>query len=96
MGLTYTKKSRFRGRVVAAFGDPFEVADLRESYTAGERAAVRTLTERIRERIRDREPNAAGATRHQRGLVAEHLVSFLPNFRRNRNDPEHCRPVSGG
>ena len=49
-----------------------------------------------RERIRDREPNAAGTTRHQRGLVAEHLVSFLPNFRRNRNDPEQCRPVSGG
>jgi glycerol-3-phosphate O-acyltransferase / dihydroxyacetone phosphate acyltransferase len=47
VGLTYTRKHAFRGRALAAFGDPFAAADLRELYGRDEREAVRELTARI-------------------------------------------------
>jgi len=84
VGLTYTKKSRFRGRVVAAFGDPFEVADLRESYTAGERAAVRTLTERIRERLEKLTLNYDHPDDAELVEVAERLYARQKNLVRYR------------
>ena len=46
-----------------------------------------------RERIRDGEPNAAGSARHQRGLVAEHLVFSLPQSDRQAQ-PRPERPVA--
>ena len=51
VGLTYTRKHLFRGRVVAAFGEPFRVADLRSAYEEDDRAAVRMLTDTIREKL---------------------------------------------
>lgn len=47
VGLTYVRKSRFRGRVLAVIGEPFEVLDFRARYEADAFAAVRELTERI-------------------------------------------------
>ena len=47
VGLTYTRKHAFRGRAIAAFGEPFEVASLRSLHERDEREAVRELTARI-------------------------------------------------
>jgi 1-acyl-sn-glycerol-3-phosphate acyltransferase len=47
VGLTYTRKHAFRGKAIAAFGKPFEVADLRARYEHDERDAVRELTARM-------------------------------------------------
>ncbi|HUG35461.1 MAG TPA: 1-acyl-sn-glycerol-3-phosphate acyltransferase [Candidatus Limnocylindrales bacterium] len=47
VGLTYTRKHAFRGSALAAFGEPFDVLDLRELYERDEREAVRELTARI-------------------------------------------------
>ena len=49
VGLTYAKKHLFRGRVIAAFGEPIPVGPLRARYEVSERDAVRALTEEIRE-----------------------------------------------
>ena len=51
VGLTYSRKHLFRGRAVAAFGESFGIADLRETYEKDPREAVRGLTDRIRERL---------------------------------------------
>lgn len=48
VGLTYIRKSFFRGRVVAEVGDPILVADWREERRSDEREAVRSLTDAIR------------------------------------------------
>jgi glycerol-3-phosphate O-acyltransferase / dihydroxyacetone phosphate acyltransferase len=48
VGLTYARKHLFRGRVLAVYGEPFQVDDLRELYQENEREAVRVLTDRIR------------------------------------------------
>lgn len=48
VGLTYTRKHVFRGSVLASYGAPIQVADLRGAHEAGERDAVDRLTERIR------------------------------------------------
>ena len=49
VGLTYIRKSFFRGRVVALVGDPIPVANWKEAHASDEREAVRDLTERIRD-----------------------------------------------
>ncbi|HEX6133280.1 MAG TPA: 1-acyl-sn-glycerol-3-phosphate acyltransferase [Longimicrobiales bacterium] len=51
VGLTYDRKSRFRGRVLAVIGEPFGVADLQSLHAADPVAAVRTLTDRIAARL---------------------------------------------
>ena len=51
VGLTYTRKHLFRGRAIAAFGEPLDVARFREEYERDEQAAVRALTARIQERL---------------------------------------------
>ena len=51
IGLTYRGKDRFRGRVLAAIGEPFDIADLRGLHSTDEAAAVRSLTERIATRL---------------------------------------------
>jgi len=48
VGLTYTRKHLFRGRVVAAFGEPFSISEFQPLYDEDDRAAVRELTDRIR------------------------------------------------
>ena len=47
VGITYTRKHAFRGRAIAAFGEPFEVRGLRALHERDEREAVRELTARI-------------------------------------------------
>ena len=49
VGLTYIRKTFFRGRVVALVGDPISVAEWKEAHTSNAREAVRDLTERIRD-----------------------------------------------
>jgi 1-acyl-sn-glycerol-3-phosphate acyltransferase len=51
VGLTYARKHAFRGRVLAAYGAPFDVAFLRPEYERDEREAVRRLTALIQERL---------------------------------------------
>ncbi len=51
VGLTYSRKHAFRGRAIAAFGEPIEVADLRTDYERDQREAVRNLTGMIQERL---------------------------------------------
>ena len=48
VGLTYIRKTFFRGRVVALVGDPIPVAKWREAHASDAREAVRDLTARIR------------------------------------------------
>ena len=47
IGLTYTRKTRFRGKVLASIGEPFGVEDLREAWDVDPQQSVRTLTARI-------------------------------------------------
>ncbi len=51
VGLTYTRKHRFRGRVLAVFGEPFAVVGWREAYEADPRESARALTEEIARRL---------------------------------------------
>ena len=47
VGLTYSRKARFRGRVLATIGAAFTITDLRAADDADPVEAARTLTERI-------------------------------------------------
>jgi glycerol-3-phosphate O-acyltransferase / dihydroxyacetone phosphate acyltransferase len=47
IGLTFDRKSLFRGRALAMIGEPFTVADMRELHEADSVVAVRAVTERI-------------------------------------------------
>jgi glycerol-3-phosphate O-acyltransferase/dihydroxyacetone phosphate acyltransferase len=49
VGLTYIRKTLFRGRVVALVGDPIPVANWKDAHASDKREAVRDLTERIRD-----------------------------------------------
>jgi glycerol-3-phosphate O-acyltransferase/dihydroxyacetone phosphate acyltransferase len=51
VGLTYVRKTAFRGRVIAAFGEPIEAAQFREQYEHDPREAGRHLTALIQERL---------------------------------------------
>jgi 1-acyl-sn-glycerol-3-phosphate acyltransferase len=48
VGLTYVRKTFFRGRVVASVGRPIPVSQFRKLHEEDERQAVRLLTDRIR------------------------------------------------
>jgi 1-acyl-sn-glycerol-3-phosphate acyltransferase len=47
VGLTYTRKTRFRGEAAAFVGDPLTVADWQRLWETDETAAVRALTDAI-------------------------------------------------
>jgi len=49
VGLTYVRKTFFRGRVVAEVGKPIRVTNWREEHGTNDREAVRSLTDAIRE-----------------------------------------------
>ncbi|MGB0542492.1 MAG: 1-acyl-sn-glycerol-3-phosphate acyltransferase [Longimicrobiales bacterium] len=49
VGLTYERKPFFRGRAVAAYGEPIAVAPYRERYSRDDREAARALTQDIRQ-----------------------------------------------
>ena len=51
LGITYRRKSLFRGNALAVIGDPFGIGDLRSLNESDPAAAVRTLTDRIAQRI---------------------------------------------
>jgi 1-acyl-sn-glycerol-3-phosphate acyltransferase len=53
VGLTYLRKSAFRGRAIAAFGEPIAVAPFREAYERDERDAGRILTSVIQEGLEE-------------------------------------------
>ena len=52
VGLNFDALARFRSRVTTVFGRPLEYGDLAESYPADESSAVRSLTERIEQRLK--------------------------------------------
>lgn len=52
VGLNFDALARFRSRVTTVFGRPLDYADLAEGYAADEAAAVRTLTDRIEQRLK--------------------------------------------
>jgi 1-acyl-sn-glycerol-3-phosphate acyltransferase len=51
VGITYRRKSMFRGEALAVFGEPFGISDLRAQYERDVQECVRSLTERIAERL---------------------------------------------
>jgi glycerol-3-phosphate O-acyltransferase / dihydroxyacetone phosphate acyltransferase len=51
VGLTYTRKTFFRGRAVAVVGDGFEAGEFRTSYENDPVAAVKQLTEEFTRRL---------------------------------------------
>jgi glycerol-3-phosphate O-acyltransferase/dihydroxyacetone phosphate acyltransferase len=51
VGLTFTRKTLFRGRAVAAVGEPFGVTEWRGAYEEDPVAAARSLTEAIADRL---------------------------------------------
>lgn len=52
VGLNFDALARFRSRVTTVFGRPVDYADLAEGYANDEAAAVRTLTDRIEQRLK--------------------------------------------
>ena len=75
VGLTYTRKHAFRGRAIAAFGEPFDVASLRQDYERDEREAVRKLTGIIQERLERLTLNFEDAEDAELVDVAERLYA---------------------
>lgn len=75
VGLTYTRKTFFRGHVVASVGQPIQVEDWKESSQAREREAVRTLTERIRDGLQDVTLNAESSQERELIEVAERVYA---------------------
>ncbi len=53
VGLNYGRKGRFRSRMTIRAGEPIEVRDWIELHERDERAAVRALTDRIAEGLRE-------------------------------------------
>jgi glycerol-3-phosphate O-acyltransferase / dihydroxyacetone phosphate acyltransferase len=51
VGITYRRKSLFRGRALVTVGAPYSIADLRDLYERDAQECVRRLTDRIAERI---------------------------------------------
>lgn len=73
VGLTYARKHLFRGRAVAAFGAPLEVASFREVYEEDPREAARALTDVIRARLEELTLNFDHADDQELVDVAERL-----------------------
>src|SRR5688572_3807723 len=59
IGLTYERKSLFRGRVLAVIDDAFTIQHLRTAYEQDPVAAARQLTDEIGERLHDVTLNVA-------------------------------------
>lgn len=75
VGLTYRRKTAFRGSVVAAFGEPFTVTHHREALEAEPSDAVRVLTDEIATRLEALTLNFAEAEDRALVEVAERLYS---------------------
>jgi 1-acyl-sn-glycerol-3-phosphate acyltransferase len=75
VGLTYSRKHLFRGRVVAAFGTPFRVEGYREVFEGDPRLVARQLTGRIRESLEKLTLNLEDPAEVELVEVAERLYS---------------------
>ncbi len=75
VGLTYNRKTFFRGRVVASVGEPIDVGEWKEASEAEEREAVRTLTERIRDGLQEVTLNAESPRERELIEVAERVYA---------------------
>lgn len=75
VGLTYTRKTRFRTRVLATIGEPFEIGDMQADYAADEQAAVRRLTGRIAHALEQVTLNVPSAADAELVDVAERLYA---------------------
>ena len=75
VGLTYQRKSAFRGHVVAVIGEPIEVKDWEEAHSASDREAVRTLTEKIRDGLQEVTLNAESPRERELIEVAERVYA---------------------
>jgi len=75
VGLTYSRKHLFRGRVVAAFGPPFGIDSYREIFESDPRLAARQLTERIRQSLEALTLNLEDPSEMELVEVAERLYS---------------------
>ncbi|HUF51626.1 MAG TPA: 1-acyl-sn-glycerol-3-phosphate acyltransferase [Longimicrobiales bacterium] len=53
IGLTYRHKHNFRGRVLAAIGEPFTIAEMRDLHEVDAHAAARALTDEISRRLQE-------------------------------------------
>ena len=75
IGLTYTRKTFFRGRAVAVVGDAFRIAPYRASYESDTVAAVKALTDEFTRRIAELTLNLT--TREDAALIdtAERLYA---------------------
>lgn len=76
VGLTYTRKHLFRGRVVAAFGEPFPVVPYRDAFEAGEREGVQRLTDDVRRRLEGLTLSFDDASEREMVEVAERLYTL--------------------
>jgi glycerol-3-phosphate O-acyltransferase / dihydroxyacetone phosphate acyltransferase len=87
VGLNFDRKTIFRSRVIVVFGPPFSASDLTSNAEADDRAAVRTLTERIADRMRlllveaDPQSDAGLVDRVDRLYAAARHVSWEPEER---------------
>ncbi|MEM7415454.1 MAG: 1-acyl-sn-glycerol-3-phosphate acyltransferase [Gemmatimonadota bacterium] len=84
VGLTYAKKHLFRGRVIAAFGDPIVVAGYRDRYEVDERDAVRALTDDVRTGLEALTLNYDSARDRELVDVAERLYARQKGLARPR------------
>ncbi len=75
VGLTYTRKTFFRGHVVALVGEPIEVGQWKEAHAAHDREAVRTLTDRIRAALQNVTLNAESPRERELIEVAERVYA---------------------
>ena len=85
VGLTYTRKHLFRGRVIAVFGEPIEVSDFRDAHERDDREAARQLTSLIRERLEALTLNFDEAEDRELVEVAERLYAHAKGLTQARH-----------
>jgi 1-acyl-sn-glycerol-3-phosphate acyltransferase len=73
VGLTYRRKSAFRGLVLATIGEPFTITGWREEYEHDQAEAVRLLTDEITRGLRALTINVQQAEHQELIEVAERL-----------------------
>jgi len=75
VGLTYARKSFFRGHVVASIGTPIDVDAWKKEHEQSPREAVRALTERIRVGLEEVTLNAESPRERELIEVAERVYA---------------------
>jgi 1-acyl-sn-glycerol-3-phosphate acyltransferase len=75
VGLNYRRKTSFRGEVVALVGDPIEVRSWQDAHEADDRAAVRSLTDRVREGLEQVTLNLESEEERELVEVAERIYA---------------------